>query len=143
MIFKNLDQSFCQKIAKLFSDNFFDGWTMDMLKSAFSNRRFYCFGALDGLRLVGAVTFSYAVDTADIEDIVVDKEFLRQKVGERLINMALEQIKEDKIFKVLLEVRKSNLPAINLYKKNGFIIINERKKYYSDGEDALLMAKEL
>ncbi len=39
-----------------------------------------------------------------------------------------------------LEVRKSNLPAINLYKKNGFKIQGIRKNFYSrPTEDALIM----
>ena len=41
---------------------------------------------------------------------------------------------------VTLEVRKSNLVAINLYQKLGFEIVGTRKKYYSDNrEDALIM----
>ena len=41
-----------------------------------------------------------------------------------------------------LEVRKSNIAAQELYKKYGFDIIGERKRYYSDnGEDAWIMTK--
>ena len=41
-----------------------------------------------------------------------------------------------------LEVRKSNIAAQGLYKKYGFDIIGERKRYYSDnGEDAWIMTK--
>ena len=50
---------------------------------------------------------------------------------------------EKNIEKIFLEVRLSNLPAQNLYIKNGFNRINVRKSYYSDGEDAVVMAKEL
>jgi ribosomal-protein-alanine N-acetyltransferase len=43
-----------------------------------------------------------------------------------------------------LEVRKSNIPAINLYKRFGFEIISIRKEYYSDNkEDALVMALKI
>ncbi len=44
---------------------------------------------------------------------------------------------------VYLEVRVSNEPAISLYKKLGFTIVNIIKKYYHDGEDAYLMARTL
>ena len=41
-----------------------------------------------------------------------------------------------------LEVRKRNIAAQGLYKKYGFDIIGERKRYYSDnGEDAWIMTK--
>jgi [ribosomal protein S18]-alanine N-acetyltransferase len=40
---------------------------------------------------------------------------------------------------VLLEVRESNQAAIRLYKTVGFQIVGRRKRFYADGEDALLM----
>jgi len=39
----------------------------------------------------------------------------------------------------LLDVRKSNLPAIRLYRSLGFSVVRERAKFYSDGENALMM----
>jgi len=44
---------------------------------------------------------------------------------------------------VYLEVRVSNEPAINLYRKLGFTVVNIIKKYYHDGEDAYVMARTL
>ena len=55
---------------------------------------------------------------------------------ERSINK-LKGVKE-----VFLEVRRSNLPAINLYKSNGYQKISERKNYYGN-EDALIFKKDL
>jgi len=40
-----------------------------------------------------------------------------------------------------LEVRVSNVPAINLYKKLGFKPVKVIRGYYLDGEDAYLMAR--
>jgi ribosomal-protein-alanine N-acetyltransferase len=42
-----------------------------------------------------------------------------------------------------LEVRESNYPAVELYKKLGFEVARTLRKYYADGEDALLMAAQL
>ena len=44
---------------------------------------------------------------------------------------------------ITLEVRLSNEIGINLYKSLGFIKGTIRKKYYSNGEDALLMVLDL
>ena len=44
---------------------------------------------------------------------------------------------------VYLEVRVSNQPAINLYRKLGFQEARTISHYYVDGEDALLMARRL
>jgi len=40
-----------------------------------------------------------------------------------------------------LEVRKSNGVAVSLYKKLGYEKIAERKGYYADGENALVMKR--
>jgi len=40
---------------------------------------------------------------------------------------------------VLLEVRRTNKPAIRLYRSLGFSAIGVRRRYYGDGEDAIEM----
>jgi ribosomal-protein-alanine N-acetyltransferase len=42
-----------------------------------------------------------------------------------------------------LEVRVTNTPAVNLYKKLGFPVTRTIKGYYADGEDAYVMTKKL
>lgn len=42
-----------------------------------------------------------------------------------------------------LEVRVSNTPAINLYKKLGYTVVKVATAYYLDGEDAYIMARQL
>ncbi len=54
-----------------------------------------------------------------------------------------ELLKAQNITYLELDVRKSNLPAINLYKKLGFEIQRERPNFYSDGENAFVMARAL
>ena len=44
---------------------------------------------------------------------------------------------------VFLEVKRTNLPAINLYHKFGFEEIDIRKMYYSDGQDAVVMSRKM
>ncbi len=44
---------------------------------------------------------------------------------------------------VYLEVRVSNEPAISLYRKLGMEVISVVPRYYSDGEDAYIMARQL
>ena len=55
----------------------------------------------------------------------------------------LIQVAEDnKVVNITLEVRISNIIAINLYKKFGFKEVALRKYYYGD-EDAILMEKQV
>ena len=56
----------------------------------------------------------------------------------------VKQIAEEKGAKrVFLEVRVSNAPAMSMYLKYGFCGLYARSRYYADGEDALVMVKEL
>ena len=52
-------------------------------------------------------------------------------------------VKELSLNAVFLEVRESNACAIGLYKKFAFNEIAVRKKYYPDGENAVVMKKEI
>jgi len=58
--------------------------------------------------------------------------------------MMLRAMKAMKVYygaaEVYLEVRVSNTPAISLYEKLGYRVVGRIPKYYSDGEDAYLMA---
>mgnify|MGYP001170241404 CR=1 FL=1 len=58
-------------------------------------------------------------------------------LGHRILENFLENIETNS--SVFLEVKKGNFRAINLYKKNGFKVFGERKKYYKDGSSALIM----
>jgi ribosomal protein S18 acetylase RimI-like enzyme len=44
---------------------------------------------------------------------------------------------------MLLEVSAGNEPAIALYEQAGFAEIDRRRRYYRDGSDALVLAREL
>ena len=116
-----------------------DGWSKKMLVGSFNGGRFYGFIAEDNGKSVGFVTLTCGLDDADIEDVFVVPSYRRQGIADGLIERALTLAKNSGAKKVLLEVRASNLSAINLYKKHGFTNLSVRKKYYADGEDALVL----
>ena len=78
------------------------------------------------------------IDYFELEAIVVDPEYRNKGIGNNLINYFIDKYitKED----IILEVAVNNEKAINLYKKNGFEVINIRKKYYKD-IDAYVMKR--
>ncbi len=125
------------------SASFKDAWTKDMLESGFSAGRLNALGKFEGQDLAGYALYSLGVDDADIEIIFVGQDFRRKGFASQLFVCAQEQIQKASKEKIFLEVRSSNLGAINLYSKLGFEKISKRKKYYYDGEDALVMVKEI
>jgi ribosomal-protein-alanine N-acetyltransferase len=75
----------------------------------------------------------------ELENIVVASTFLRQGVGDSLMNALLAQAKNAGALQVFLEVRETNLPARRLYEKHGFQEAGRRRHYYrTPHEDAIL-----
>ena len=123
--------------------NISDVWNKDMILSAYGNGNFFVLGAYSGGLLAGCILYSVAADTADIEIVATDPDLRRKGIGAALIREAEIRLSESGVSKVFLEVRAGNEPAVSLYEKCGFIRISVRKKYYKDGEDALLMVKDI
>lgn len=89
--------------------------------------------------VIGFAGFWLVVDEAHINTIAVHPNWRRQGIGERLLTAILERARANKAMSATLEVRVSNLPAQKMYAKFGFEEVGRRKRYYRDGEDALLM----
>jgi ribosomal-protein-alanine N-acetyltransferase len=64
-------------------------------------------------------------------------------VGTRLLTTAHEEIAKKSGNECYLEVRVSNLRAIDLYERLGYKVTGRLEAYYKDGEPALLMATPL
>jgi len=93
--------------------------------------------------IVGFFIYYNVLDEMHILDITVSKEMQSKGIGSLMLSTVIKKKSEAGIKHFFLEVRTSNIAAINLYKKLGFKIFMLRKKYYEDnGEDALCMVKE-
>lgn len=143
MTIKSLSKEDLEIILDLYNRDFSDGWTENMMLSSFSSGRFLCFGAFTDNQLIGVISVTINFDEADIESVVVSSRMRKKGVASLLINHTISNLREKNIKKIFLEVRKGNIPAINLYKKHGFTDLSVRKKYYFDGEDALVLVKEI
>ncbi len=82
------------------------------------------------------------LDEGHITNIATHPEYRRMNLGRKLLD-GLIKVSESKGIKTMfLEVRKSNIPAQNLYKDFKFKIVGERKKYYANNnEDAYIMKR--
>jgi len=79
-----------------------------------------------------------------IVSIAVLPPYRRKGIGTSLLRHALHSLRYDYgCEEAYLEVRVSNEPAINMYKKLGFQIVKTIPLYYMDGEDAYVMGIDL
>lgn len=81
---------------------------------------------------------------AELETIAVAPESQRQGIGRQILTALMDALKAVGVDELLLEVRSSNLPAIALYRAQGFVQSGLRPGYYLDPvEDAVLMGLSL
>ncbi len=79
-----------------------------------------------------------------IVSVAVLQEYRRQKLASNLITHSMKALKTVYAAKeVILEVRTTNLAAIQLYERLDFKRIRTLRTYYRNGEDAQLMAIKL
>lgn len=118
-------------------------WSFKMLASSFESDNFTGVLAEDGAEIIGYGGITFADDSADIDNIAVSEAYRHSGVGTAVLNALIQLAKTKNVKKVFLEVRVSNAAAMELYLKNGFAGVYARTRYYSDGEDCLVMVKEL
>lgn len=90
-----------------------------------------------------------AVDELHLLNITIDPALRRNGIGSRVMQ-AIEGIAiQQKMTRIILEVRPSNIPAVKLYERMGYAIIGVRRAYYpadevtGKREDAGVMAKSI
>lgn len=125
-------------VEKIERESFSDPWSKKMLDDCFLTPVFQGLVWEEDGQVCGYVGMLIP-DDGEIALIAVDKKFRRRGIGEKLLSSAVSVAKEKGAQSMFLEVRTSNLSAQGLYKKAGFIPIAIRKKYYSNGEDAIVM----
>lgn len=84
------------------------------------------------------------LDQLHIQNLAVRRRNRHQGLAKLLLARAIEEAVEHSASTALLEVRRSNVAARNLYRSLGFEEFGERRGYYTrPAEDALLYRKDL
>jgi ribosomal-protein-alanine N-acetyltransferase len=83
---------------------------------------------------------------AHILNICIEPDFQKKGLGRYLLRHILKKSQQTDVDMVLLEVRRSNTTAQQLYQSEGFHELGVRKAYYpadNGREDAIILAKYL
>ena len=90
--------------------------------------------------LVGSALFEINTwdKQAHLLKLTISSVFRGKSLGRTLLAASLHSMLTT-IETCYLEVSVSNPYAVSLYKKMGFVVLNTKKKFYSNGEDAYAM----
>ena len=113
----------------------------DMILNELNNPNVCFLSAKDNEKVIGYIGAYTFDDSMEILNFVVDEAYQRQGIGSLLFNTLLEMY--DKTKSIVLEVRYNNEKGISFYTKNNFNVISIRKHYYKNGDDAIVMMKEI
>ena len=93
--------------------------------------------------IAGYGVLGRADDTAHLMNLAVLPEYRRQGIALQLM-AAFGEISEDwRCGRMCLEVRASNGIARDFYASIGFVYFSRVRRYYTDGEDALVLVARL
>ena len=120
---------------KIHNENFLDNKNIENFYTFYKDSRYNIYEEYFENIFAGYLITYDNIDSLDIFEIAVDKNFRKKGIASKLLN----KINDER--KILLEVSEKNIIAINLYIKNGFKIISRRKNYYLDGSDAIVMIR--
>ena len=87
----------------------------------------------------------WITDNLEIINLYVDEEYQGMGFGSIIMDFVIDICEQSNIQNLSLEVRSSNIKAINLYKKYGLKESHIRKNYYvndnKETEDAIVMIR--
>ncbi|PKK40222.1 Ribosomal-protein-S18p-alanine acetyltransferase [Clostridiaceae bacterium JG1575] len=130
-------------VHRISTQSFAGPWSKEAIEAELQNSAASYWVAEEDQEILGFIGIWCVLDEANIINVAVDPSQRRKGIAQRLMDVLWMSLPTEGIRTVFLEVRLSNDPARAFYEKNGFSIIGRRKGFYFDGEDALLMSRDL
>ncbi len=132
-----------EEVYAIEKESFKDPWNKFIFYHELKNPVSLFYVAKKDEKVVGYIIAWIVGDEMHILNVAVKREERRKRIGSFLMRKIISEASEKNVKRIYLEVRVSNHPAINFYKKEGFKIIYTRKHYYRNGEDAYVMVKDV
>ena len=148
--FKKITLDEIETVAQLERESSKNPWSKKQLSESVSNPDNLGYLLLVQSKMIGYIIAMPSLDSADILNLAVHKDFKRKGYGSSLINHLLSELKKGQIKNLFLEVRMGNFAAISLYLSLGFKEVSIRKNYYTKNsnelsikEDGIIMRLEI
>ena len=99
------------------------------------------FGLLDGRG--GMLLARVAAEDAEVLTLAVEPCSRRRGVARTLLRAAITEARARGAAALFLEVATTNLAARSLYRQAGMGEVGQRRRYYADGSDAIVLRVKL
>lgn len=117
-------------------------WSYENIKEELNNPKAYIIVFRDNSKILGYAGMYSVCGEGYIYNIAVLPDFRNRGIAKSLLDDLLKYSFSKKLEFLSLEVRVSNIAAINLYSHKGFENMGIRKSFYSNPkEDAFIMTK--
>jgi ribosomal-protein-alanine N-acetyltransferase len=124
-----------------------DAYDRNLFAELFSHcgRLFLVAAAGAGIRayMVTATAVRHATPCAELVSVAVGPVHRGQGIASSLMRSTLRRLRLRRVRQFTLAVRVANRQAQALYAKFGFVGVRRIRRYYEDGEDALVLRKPL
>lgn len=139
---RKLEPKDIDKIVELEEEIFGETLGSEMIQNELSNPLVWFRVMETDNKIIGYIGGYFYLEDGEILNFLIDKKNQHQGYGTQLFLNIIEEAKKIGIKRITLEVKETNIVAINFYNKFGFSKISKRKHYYKDGTDAIVMMKE-
>ncbi len=129
---EKMNKNHLEEIKENLETDFDNFWNYNILKEELSSDNSKYIVAISKGEVIGFAGIKFALDQADIMNIVTRKDCRNKGVGTLLLRELISICKKFKANSIFLEVSEDNEPAIKLYQKLGFENVGIRKNYYKD-----------
>ena len=130
------------QVSLLEKETFSAPWPEQAFLDVFEDVNIYYYVADIGGEIVGNCGVRNIVGEGEITNVAVRKDWRNRKIGQKMLEVLLQEGEDAGIQAFTLEVRESNHTAVHLYQKLGFVTEGVRKNFYEKPrENALIMWK--
>jgi len=146
--FRRVRSEDLSRVVEIEKDGFQHPWSRELLERELSHAWSTVLLAVDdgprGERIVGFIVYWLVHDEVHVLNIATAREERRRGIARALMEEAAEAGRRRGATLATLEVRRSNAPAIALYRALGYRQAGVRPNYYAEEkEDAIVMVLDL
>lgn len=136
-------ESDLSELAQIEAACFSAPWSPSLLRQAMRDPKYVLLCAATSERIVGHAIGWSVWDEAQVDRLGVLLSRRKQGIGRALLDALAQRLELAGARSLFLEVRASNRAAIALYQSAGFDAAGLRRAYYEDGEDAVILRRDL